>query len=135
MRKCVACQHYDRSESRSAQDSTQRWGQCRRGVPMINPASAKGYMVEGLWPHVRDDDWCGEWVARERSEPKVKHPLESLLQGGGSTVRAPLMTPVPGGRPDAAPVVTPPGPVASLPPAAPATAAGAAPGMKAVSVD
>ena len=99
MRKCVACQYFDRSESRSTQDSSQRWGQCRRGVPILNPGMAKGYVVEGVWPHVREDDWCGEWLASERSEPQVKGPLESLLQGGVPAVRAPLMTPVPGSRP------------------------------------
>ena len=135
MRKCVACQYYDRSESRSAQDSTQRWGQCRRGVPMLNPTSAKGYMVEGLWPQVRDDDWCGEWVATERNEPQVKHPLESLMQGGGPAVRAPLMTPLPGSRPGSSFAVPTAGSAASLPPVALATGPGAAPGMEPVSVD
>jgi hypothetical protein len=24
-------------------------------------------MVEGVWPLVRDDDWCGEWRALARS--------------------------------------------------------------------
>ncbi|HEX8010464.1 MAG TPA: hypothetical protein VF814_05960 [Casimicrobiaceae bacterium] len=23
--------------------------------------TAKTYVVEGVWPLVRDDDWCGEW--------------------------------------------------------------------------
>ena len=96
MRKCVACQYFDRSESRSTQDSAQRRGQCRRGMPVLNLSTAKGYVVEGVWPHVREDDWCGEWLASERIEPQVKRPLESLLQAGGSAVRAPLMTPVPG---------------------------------------
>jgi hypothetical protein len=135
VRKCVACKYYDRSESRSVRDSTQRWGQCRRGVPMLNPASAKGYMVEGLWPQVRDDDWCGEWLATERNEPQVKHPLESVMQGGEAPVRASLMTPLPGARPGSAFALPTPGPAASSPPVALTTGAGAAPGMEPVSVD
>ena len=27
------------------------------------PQSAKTYVIEGIWPVVRDDDWCGEWFA------------------------------------------------------------------------
>jgi len=136
VRKCVACQYFDRNESRAAQDSTQRWGQCRRGVPVLNPATAKGYVVEGVWPHVREDDWCGEWLASERSEPQVKHPLETLLQGSGPAVRAPLMTPVPSVRP-ASPFLAaaPSGSTGALPPAAVTITSGAAPGMNAISVD
>ena len=44
------------------------WGQCRRHSPHLSPAGAqKTYMVEGVWPLVRDDDWCGEWHAPARS--------------------------------------------------------------------
>ena len=42
------------------------WGQCRRHSPLLSPQtpqSAKAYVVEGIWPVVRDDDWCGEWFA------------------------------------------------------------------------
>jgi len=28
---------------------------------MLNPVNPKPYLVEGIWPTVRDDDWCGEW--------------------------------------------------------------------------
>jgi len=42
------------------------WGQCRRTSPHLNPLSAKSYLVEGVWPMVRDDDWCGEWRASTR---------------------------------------------------------------------
>jgi hypothetical protein len=28
---------------------------------MLNPVNPKPYMIEGIWPTVRDDDWCGEW--------------------------------------------------------------------------
>jgi hypothetical protein len=33
----------------------------------MNPVTAKkAYLVEGAWPLVRDDDWCGEWRAPTR---------------------------------------------------------------------
>ncbi len=99
MRKCVACQYYDRNHSRLDSDSTQRWGQCRRSVPTLSPASGKGDLFEGVRPHVRDDDWGGEGIAAERSDPQVKHAVESLMQGGAPAVRAPLMTPSPASRP------------------------------------
>jgi hypothetical protein len=28
--------------------------------------TARAYVVEGVWPRVRDDDWCGEWRALRR---------------------------------------------------------------------
>ena len=65
MEKCVACQHYDRDDAQASDKGT-RWGKCRRNGPIIHPLSAKAYMVEGIWPHVRDDDWCGEWTASKR---------------------------------------------------------------------
>ncbi|HEV2219360.1 MAG TPA: hypothetical protein VGV08_02260 [Casimicrobiaceae bacterium] len=99
MRKCVACQYYDRNQSQSDSDGIQRWGQCRRSVPTLSPASVKGYMIEGVWPHVRDDDWCGEWIAAERSEPPVKHAADSLMHGVAPALRAPLMTATPSSRP------------------------------------
>ena len=115
MRKCVACQFYDRHESNSDQGSAQRWGQCRRSGPTLNPLPAKSYMVEGLWPHVRDDDWCGEWMAAERKDPEVKHALETLMQGSAPSHRVPLMTPTPGTR-HASPFAAPSaGASASLP--------------------
>ena len=30
----------------------------RRSLSPINP---KTYMIEGVWPTVRDEDWCGEF--------------------------------------------------------------------------
>jgi hypothetical protein len=59
------CQFYDRKDARSTDGRTTMWGQCRRHSPLLNPqnANAKQYIVEGIWPIVRDDDWCGEWFA------------------------------------------------------------------------
>ena len=63
MEKCVTCQYYDRRNAASAEGRTVQWGQCRRTAPMLHPVNVKSYMIEGVWPHVRDDDWCGEYRA------------------------------------------------------------------------
>lgn len=69
MEKCVNCQYYDRRNGRPNEGKTPvMWGQCRRHSPHLSPAGAqKTYLVEGVWPLVRDDDWCGEWQAPARS--------------------------------------------------------------------
>ena len=61
MEKCLNCQFYDRRNARPTDGKATMWGQCRRHSPHLNPATAKSYHVEGVWPLVRDDDWCGEW--------------------------------------------------------------------------
>jgi hypothetical protein len=58
--KCNTCQYYDRRQVNGVSGAPQT-GQCRRTAPMLNPVNAKPYMIEGIWPTVRDDDWCGEW--------------------------------------------------------------------------
>ena len=79
MEKCVGCQYYERNETQT-DDRGVRWGKCRRAVPMIHPSSAKQYMIEGIWPHVRDDDWCGEWVASKRAvDARANDVRTSLL--------------------------------------------------------
>jgi hypothetical protein len=67
LEKCFSCQFYDRRNptANDGKGSTM-WGQCRRTAPLLHPLNAKSYMVEGVWPHVRDDDWCGEWKAAAR---------------------------------------------------------------------
>ena len=69
MQKCVTCQFYDRRNSGPAEGKSASWGQCRRAAPMLHPVNVKSYMVEGVWPHVRDDDWCGEWKVIARRVP------------------------------------------------------------------
>lgn len=64
MEKCVHCQFYDRQSDRSIEGKSAQWAQCRRSAPMLHPINAKSFMIEGVWPHVREDDWCGEWKAR-----------------------------------------------------------------------
>jgi hypothetical protein len=65
VKKCVACQFYDRNDADTRENGV-RWGKCRRTGPIVHPLSAKNYLVEGVWPNVRDDDWCGEWVLGNR---------------------------------------------------------------------
>jgi hypothetical protein len=67
--KCVNCQYYDRRNARPNDGRAPvMWGQCRRHSPHLSPAAGKkAYQVEGVWPLVRDDDWCGEWRAPARS--------------------------------------------------------------------
>jgi hypothetical protein len=61
--KCINCRFYDRRHAKPLDGKAPLWGQCRRHGPQLNPnpINAKTYIVEGVWPLVRDDDWCGEW--------------------------------------------------------------------------
>ena len=61
MEKCINCRFYDRRHAKPLDGKAPLWGQCRRHAPHLNPVTAKAYVVEGIWPLVRDDDWCGEW--------------------------------------------------------------------------
>ena len=72
MEKCQVCQYYDRQNAKPNDGKVTQWGQCRRGSPMLHPINAKSYMIEGVWPHVRDDDWCGEWkMATRRVDTRI----------------------------------------------------------------
>ena len=89
--KCVNCQYYDRRHSRPTDGKAPMWGQCRRHSPALNPVTAKAYVVEGVWPLVRDDDWCGEWkvltrtvepiaeVAARVAEDEIRPPTRPAL--------------------------------------------------------
>lgn len=96
MEKCVGCQFYDRNDDH-AEDKGVRWGKCRRGVPIVHPVSAKAYMVEGIWPHVRDDDWCGEWTTSKRApDPRAAEPRTSLLMAAPAAASAVRTSALPG---------------------------------------
>ena len=69
--KCVNCEYYDRRRARPTDGKAPMWGQCRRHSPHLNPATAKAYVVKGVWPLVRDDDWCGEWKILTRMIEEV----------------------------------------------------------------
>jgi hypothetical protein len=105
LEKCVGCHYYDRNDA-NVEDKGVRWGKCRRSVPMLHPVSAKAYMVEGIWPHVRDDDWCGEWVAiRRKADKAMPDPRNLMVTTPATPIRTAgmpagsLMTPVPGAAP------------------------------------
>jgi hypothetical protein len=63
--KCSTCQYYERRQMNGVSGAPQT-GQCRRTAPMLNPVNPKPYLIEGIWPTVRDDDWCGEWKVLAR---------------------------------------------------------------------
>ena len=91
MKKCVACQFYDRNDV-DAQENGIRWGKCRRTGPIVHPLSAKSYLVEGVWPNVRDDDWCGEWaLASRRPDATAIAAMNSLMMQ--SAQAAPRVSP------------------------------------------
>jgi hypothetical protein len=104
LEKCVGCQFYDRHDA-EVEDKGVRWGKCRRTGPIVHPVSAKTYMVEGIWPHVRDDDWCGEWVAMKRKlDASSADPMNLLMQSAAAPIRnstvpiGSLMTPAASGE-------------------------------------
>lgn len=72
MDKCLACHFYDRQNGHQTDSRGISWGQCRKSAPRLHPVNQKSFMIEGVWPHVRDDDWCGEWkaIAARRAEPR-----------------------------------------------------------------
>ena len=102
--KCIGCHFYDRHNNNQTDSRGIQWGQCRRSAPMLHPINQKSFMIEGVWPHVRDDDWCGEWkamaVARrgeQRSVSDTKAPGPLLPISGGASLGprpAPVAAPV-----------------------------------------
>ena len=93
MEKCAGCRFYDRSDAQSDDKST-RWGKCRRTGPMVHPVSVKPYMVEGIWPYVRDDDWCGEWEpSKRRVDAQAAEAMNSLMMQGAAAAPRPAMSP------------------------------------------
>jgi hypothetical protein len=64
--RCIGCRYYDRGKTRNSEHGALRRGQCRRTAPVLSPINIKGAAIEGIWPTIRDDDWCGEWQAVER---------------------------------------------------------------------
>ena len=77
--KCAVCHFYDRNASKQTEQRGTQWGQCRRSAPMLHPINQKAYMIEGVWPHVRDDDWCGEWKSASR---RAETRLPDVVQSG-----------------------------------------------------
>ena len=98
MDRCNGCLYYDRNKGHGEGKSATA-GQCRRNAPQLSPINQKSYMIEGVWPTVRDDDWCGEWKAQaRRSDPARIDParVNDLL---GTHLSTPLSSPLPIGAP------------------------------------
>jgi hypothetical protein len=76
--KCIGCQFYDRQ---NGNQGGSQWGQCRRAAPMLHPINQKSFMIEGVWPHVRDDDWCGEWKALAVRRVEARPTTDSKAPG------------------------------------------------------
>jgi len=94
MEKCMTCQFYDRKLAKGA-GGAPSWGQCRRSAPLLNPVNAKSYMIEGIWPTVRDDDWCGEWkLLARRVDSRVAEALNAPLMGPQSLTPTPRPAPL-----------------------------------------
>lgn len=91
--KCVNCQYYDRRRARPTDGKAPMWGQCRRHSPHLNPVTAKAYVVEGVWPLVRDDDWCGEWHVLTRMPQEPLPETTALAADGGPAPARPRAAP------------------------------------------
>ena len=92
MDKCIGCQFYDRQ---NGNQGGSQWGQCRRAAPMLHPINQKSFMIEGVWPHVRDDDWCGEWkLLARRVDSRVAEALNAPLMGPQSLTPTPRPAPL-----------------------------------------
>jgi len=94
--RCVTCMYYDRLKG-GGEAKAGNAGQCRRSGPTLSPINQKSYMIEGVWPTVRDDDWCGEWKALQRRVDTSRL---------GDMLNTPLSTPFPGGPPQAPRITT-----------------------------
>ena len=95
MEKCQGCQFYDRQNAK-ANDASTQWGQCRREAPRLHPINAKSYMIEGVWPHVRDDDWCGEWkLAARRGDSRITEVSTGPHVPGARPSPPPMSPPMP----------------------------------------
>lgn len=90
MEKCVTCHFYDRRSSRAVDGRAARSGQCRKMAPMLSPNASKAYVVEGVWPTVRDDDWCGEWKILPRRPGHVASAAVPLAVAGAMSDAAPV---------------------------------------------
>jgi len=87
--RCLNCQFYDRHGGSGAGGKSSNGGQCRRHAPQLSPNTAKNYLIEGVWPTVRDEDWCGEHKAsaQRRSESSTQR-ADALLGSIGSAATA-----------------------------------------------
>ena len=93
MERCQNCQYYDRHGGSGAAGKSTNGGQCRRHAPLLSPNSAKNYLIEGVWPTVRDEDWCGEFKgSAAQRRPDSTQRADALL-GAIGTAAAAAMSP------------------------------------------
>jgi hypothetical protein len=104
VQKCVTCQFYDRRNTERSDGKGPSWGQCRRFAPALHPVNVKSYMIEGVWPHTRDDDWCGEWkiLARRPEARPVDLTSTRLAPTPDDAPRVSPLSPLPGPVPERA---------------------------------
>jgi hypothetical protein len=63
---------------------------------MLNPSNTKSYMIEGVWPTVRDDDWCGEWkLLVRRADPRAAEAMNASLMSGPQAIATPAVRAAP----------------------------------------
>ena len=104
MERCTSCQYFDRN-NRHADAKSPNAGQCRRSAPALSPINQKSYMIEGVWPTVRDDDWCGEWKALVRRVDPTR--LSEVLQAPAMPSAMPASAVPTAGLPGATPLPPP----------------------------
>jgi hypothetical protein len=92
--RCLQCHFYDRHGGDGAAGKSVSGGQCRRHAPQLSPNSAKNYLIEGVWPTVRDEDWCGEFRASAAPQRRVEGSTQraDALLGAIGTAAAAAMT-------------------------------------------
>lgn len=82
MDRCQQCQFYERNPSGGAGGKAPGAGLCRRHAPSLSPINPKSYLIEGVWPTVRDEDWCGELkLAARRGDAPRADALIGVLAG------------------------------------------------------
>jgi len=78
--RCQHCQYYERNPSGGAGGKSPNAGLCRRHAPSLSPINPKTYLIEGIWPTVRDEDWCGEFkLAARRGDTQRADALINSL--------------------------------------------------------
>jgi len=94
MERCTGCQFYDRHKG-NGEGKSANAGQCRRNAPQLSPINQKSYMIEGVWPTVREDDWCGEWKAMARRNDAARIDPSRVNDLLGTPLSTPLSSPLP----------------------------------------
>jgi hypothetical protein len=55
-------------------------GECRRHAPAHKQDTGTTGLANASWPHTSQDDWCGDWQAKDKSpDVSIKAALEKYL--------------------------------------------------------